>query len=96
MVSVYFKRQDSGSSVLVNSAQFPSSLGCALTDTNSPEQDYKLITTQFTTLSFFIMTTKVMISLLDQGNTGAEILQILDTLTAEDSINEPTADSIEF
>ena len=95
MVSVYFRKQDSGS---FNNkvVRFPSSLGCALTDTNSPEQDYKLITTQFTTLSFFIMTTKVMISLLDQGNTGAEILQILDTLTAEDSINEPTADSIEF
>ena len=41
-----------------------------------------------------------MLSLLDQGNTGAEILSILDTLTAdnvsEEGYNEPTADVIEF
>ena len=41
-----------------------------------------------------------MLSMLAQGNTGDEILQILNTLT-EDNLQsiayaEPTADSIEF
>ena len=39
--------------------------------------------TQFTTLFFFIMSKSVMLSLLAQGNTGDEILSILDTLTAD-------------
>jgi hypothetical protein len=42
------------------------------------------------------MSTQVMISMLAQGNTGSEILQILDTLISDESVNEPTADSIEF
>ncbi len=46
------------------------------------------------------MTKQVLISLLKQGNTGTEILSILDTLmsdeSAEVSISEPTADPIEF
>jgi hypothetical protein len=46
------------------------------------------------------MSKQVLISLLAQGNTGAEILSILDTLTAdnvsEEGYNEPTADVIEF
>jgi len=46
------------------------------------------------------MSKQVLISLLAQGNTGAEILQILDTLAEDNqqsiSYNEPTADSIEF
>ena len=46
------------------------------------------------------MSKSVMLSLLAQGNTGTEILQILDTLTEDNqqsiSYNEPTADSIEF
>ena len=46
------------------------------------------------------MSKSVMLSLLAQGNTGDEILSILDTLTAEnvstEGYNEPTADSIEF
>ena len=46
------------------------------------------------------MSKQVLISLLAQGNTGAEILQILDTLSSEQSsegaYNEPTADMIEF
>jgi hypothetical protein len=46
------------------------------------------------------MSKQVLISLLAQGNTGAEILQILDTLSSEQSsegaYNEPTADVIEF
>jgi hypothetical protein len=46
------------------------------------------------------MSKTVMLSLLAQGNTGSEILSILDTLTEDNmqevSNNEPTADSIEF
>ncbi len=41
-----------------------------------------------------------MLSMLAQGNTGDEILSILDTLTADNVTegygNEPTADVIEF
>ena len=46
------------------------------------------------------MSKQVLISLLAQGNTGAEILQILDNLTEQnvssEGYNEPTADVIEF
>jgi hypothetical protein len=46
------------------------------------------------------MSKTVMLSLLAQGNTGAEILQILDTLTEDNqqavAYNEPTADVIDF
>jgi len=46
------------------------------------------------------MSKSVMLSLLAQGNTGSEILQILDTLTEDNqqsiAYSEPTADSIEF
>jgi hypothetical protein len=46
------------------------------------------------------MSKQVMISMLMQGNTGAEILSILDTLTSEnvsENYNtEPTADVIDF
>lgn len=49
---------------------------------------------------FFIMSKQVLLSLLAQGNTGSEILQILDSLSSEQSsessYNEPTADVIEF
>lgn len=49
---------------------------------------------------FFIMSKQVLISLLAQGNTGAEILSILDTLAADNVSegynNEPTADVIDF
>jgi hypothetical protein len=46
------------------------------------------------------MSKTVMLSMLAQGNTGDEILSILDTLT-DDNVtegygNEPTADVIEF
>jgi len=37
-----------------------------------------------------------MLSLLGRANTGDELLQILDTLVSDESINEPTADPIEF
>ena len=46
------------------------------------------------------MSKQVLTSLLAQGNTGAEILSILDAIVAEQSsdsgYNEPTADVIEF
>ena len=46
------------------------------------------------------MSKNVMLSLLAQGNTGSEILSILDTLAAdtiaEAGYNEPTADVIDF
>ena len=46
------------------------------------------------------MSKSVMLSLLAQGNTGSEILQILDTLAEDNqqsiSYNEPTEDPIEF
>jgi len=46
------------------------------------------------------MSKQVLTSLLAQGNTGAEILSILDAIVADQSsdsgYNEPTADVIEF
>lgn len=46
------------------------------------------------------MSKSVMFALLDRGNTGDDILSILDAIvseqSAEVSINEPTADPIEF
>jgi hypothetical protein len=46
------------------------------------------------------MSKSVMLSMLAQGNTGNEILSILDALTADQSseqgYNEPTADVIDF
>jgi hypothetical protein len=46
------------------------------------------------------MSKSVMLSLLAQGNTGNEILSILDTLTEDNqqavAYAEPTADVIDF
>jgi uncharacterized protein (DUF433 family) len=46
------------------------------------------------------MTKTVMLSMLAQGNTGDEILSILDALTADNvsevAVNEPTLNEIEF
>jgi len=46
------------------------------------------------------MSKQVLISLLSKGNTGAEILSILDAITdqqsSEQGYNEPTADMIDF
>jgi len=39
--------------------------------------------TQFTSTFFVIMSKSVILSLLAQGNTGTEILSILDTLIAD-------------
>jgi len=48
----------------------------------------------------FIMSKQVMLSMLAQGNTAAEILSILDVIVSdnvsEEMYNEPTADVIEF
>ena len=46
------------------------------------------------------MSKSVMLTLLSKGNTGTEILQILDSLTEDNQTAvgyaEPTADVIEF
>ena len=46
------------------------------------------------------MPNAVALALLSQGNTGNEILSLLDVIvreeTAMDNVNEPTADRIEF
>lgn len=57
--------------------------------------------TQFTTLFFVIMSKQVLISLLSKGNTGTEILSILDAITSDavsdtEQSNMPTLDVIEF
>ena len=54
--------------------------------------------TQFTTLFFFIMSKQVLISLLAQGNTGSEILSILDAIVSDnvsgfDYIESPQLES---
>ena len=41
------------------------------------------LNTQFTTLFFVIMSKTAMLLMLAQGNTGAEILSILDALVAD-------------
>jgi hypothetical protein len=38
---------------------------------------------QFTTLFLFIMTNSIALSLLAQGNTGTEILSILDVIVSD-------------
>ena len=42
------------------------------------------------------MSKSVMISLLRKGETGDQILEILDTLTESSDTNEPTSEPIEF
>lgn len=43
------------------------------------------------------MSKKVLISMLKQGETGNDILMILDTIIASDSqIQEPTSEEIDF
>ena len=42
-----------------------------------------LLNTQFITLSSLIMSKKVMLSLLAQGNTGNEIMSILDAIVSD-------------
>ena len=48
--------------------------------------------TQFLTLFFFIMSKKVLLSLLAQGNNGTEILEILDVIVAD--IEQENIDSV--
>ena len=59
--------------------------------------------TSFTSLCFFIMSTELMIAALRRGQTGSEILSILDAITNSDDTNvtesvvaEPTSEWIEF
>lgn len=52
-------------------------------------------------LSFYIMTKDLYISMLRQGQTGADILNILETFVASDDVAEtvtaaPTLQEIEF
>jgi hypothetical protein len=42
------------------------------------------------------MSKNILISLLRQGNTGAEILQILDSFTVGDGPQQPTLNPVEF
>ena len=48
---------------------------------------YTLPSIQFTTLFFFIMSNSIALSLLAQGNTGDEILSILDVIVSEFETN---------
>ncbi len=46
---------------------------------------------------FFIMSRSIALSLLRQGNTGEEILQILDVIASDQPDGaEPTLETIEF
>ena len=49
-----------------------------------------------TQTDFIMETNSIMLSMLRQGNTGDEILQILDTITSGDDDSLPTLESIEF
>ena len=51
-----------------------------------------------TNTSLLKMSKSVMLSLLAQGNTGSEILSILDALVADNvsEQNDPTLEEIEF
>ena len=42
------------------------------------------------------MSLNLALSLLRQGRNGAQILQILETIAADESAPEPTADPIQF
>ena len=45
------------------------------------------------------MTQELMLSLLNRASNGNELLALLDTLTADvadESVNQPTTESIEF
>ena len=44
------------------------------------------------------MSKSIMISLLRKGNTGNEILEILESIVSEDmsQVNEPTLEELEF
>jgi hypothetical protein len=42
------------------------------------------------------MSRSVVLSLLAQGNTGNEILNILDSIVASENANEPTLNEVQF
>ena len=89
---------------IVRSAPSNTKPGLTLSDLKSWGHDYKLPTTQFTTLFFVIMTRSIALSLLRQGNTGTDILSILDVIVSDieqEGINScaevfATSDVIEF
>jgi len=64
----------------------------SLINTYSCRTEYKLGTLQFTSLFFLIMTLETALGMLRVGNTGADILEILDVIAAdiqsEQTINE--------
>ena len=68
--------------------------------TNSCRIEYKLGMFNSMFWHFYIMTRSIALSLLAQGNTGDDLLSILDVIVSEESAavsnNEPTADPIEF
>lgn len=49
-----------------------------------------------TQTDFIMETNSIMLSMLRQGNTGDEILQILDAIASGDDDSLPTLESIEF
>ena len=51
----------------------------------APLSYYNISTTLSSTLSFVIMSRDLMLTLLRKGNTGTEILSILDAIVSDDS-----------
>ena len=51
----------------------------------APTSYYNIRTTLSSTLSFVIMSRDLMLTLLRKGNTGTEILSILDAIVRDDS-----------
>ena len=51
----------------------------------APLSYYNISTTLSSTLSFVIMSRDLMLTLLRRGNTGTEILSILDAIVSDDS-----------
>ena len=53
-------------------------------------------THSFLHFSFLIMSRSIALSLLAQGNTGDELLRILDGLVESSDVNEPTLNEVQF
>ena len=52
---------------------------------SDPTSYYNISTTLSSTLSFVIMSRDLMLTLLRKGNTGSEIMSILDAIVSDDS-----------
>jgi len=70
---------------------------------SSPEQDYKLLDTQFTSLFFVIMSREMMLGLLSVANTGDDILAVLDVIESDvqsdnqgDAVSYVSGESVTF